>query len=103
MLGIIWSIVSPKLQIYAVTNKRALIYVKRFRVLIVSINLGSVSNIRRTGRENIGTIHFVESNLLNRWNGWFAQEQPTAFFGIKNPKNLEALILEHFKSQDTTR
>ena len=87
-------IFAPMKQRYAVTNERVLIIQTGKRHRIASIRGVVLSQIERSGNDNIGTLDFgkKQSDLFMFANA--TKPSLDSFMNIENPRKIEKLILE---------
>lgn len=88
--------VAPMRQIYAVTDKRIIIYGGRFGRAFTSTMKGQIDDIVRSGNDRIGTLRFTKSGdggLSTIFVSFTAP--PDKFFKIANPAEVERLVLDN--------
>jgi len=87
---------APSRHLYAVTNKRAIVYGGRFQRAYNSRMKGQISDVCRSGNDEIGTLKFVQGNDLGMMAVFMTMSAPSdKFFNIEKPADVEALIFDN--------
>ena len=87
-LGLFRAFLTPIFEIYAVTNKRAIILSNIFPKKVSSFSGQMFDNMSRSGRHDLGTIYFGPRNFLHN----LAVDQygfPGKFYKIENKKRFK--------------
>lgn len=88
--------VAPMRQIYAVTDKRIIIYGGRFKRAFTSTMKGQIADIVRSGNDRIGSLRFTRSGDAGMTIIFVSfTAPPDKFFRIANPAEVERLVLDN--------
>jgi hypothetical protein len=87
---------APRRELYAVTNKRIIIYGGRFERTFNSKMKGQISDVMRSGNSAIGTLKFRQGQDFGMISAFWMMSAPMdKFHNIERPVDVEALILEN--------
>lgn len=87
---------APRRELYAVTNKRIIIYGGRFERTFNSKMKGQISDVMRSGNDAVGTLKFRQGQDFGMISAFWMMSAPMdKFHNIERPVEVEALILEN--------
>ena len=84
-------------EVYAITNQRAIIYSRFPTSRVVTVNPSFVSQIERSGNDQIGTLKFFDSRpgIVQRFMELY-RVRLNAFSNISKPRDVEQILVEQF-------
>lgn len=96
LIFILAGLTAPSRQLYAVTDKRVVIYGGRFHRSFHSRMKGQISDVNRSGSVELGTLKFTRGNDFGMMVVFMTMNAPMdKFHNIERPVEVEALILEN--------